>query len=208
MPKTILHKREYNMSSPEQVDATKMSRKEKFRYLKAKGFKVHVTMKTEMLDKLMQMDKPPAEQATVRGKRGASRRVPLGRHRAKMSVSKDLIPEGKVPRWVNDKDGRIRDALDGGYEFVRDPEAEVGEDTFNARQPGESVSRQVGTNEDGSPLTAYLMVIDEELYAEDQAEKAEGIKAIDEAISRGEHEAQFDGKYIPKEGIKYNPSGQ
>jgi hypothetical protein len=193
------------MSQPEQIDVTGMKRKEKFRYLKAKGFKVRANMTNKELDALCGMDEPPAEQKSVRGERSKNR-IPLGRHRPKLSVSSSNIPAGKVPRWVNDKDGRIKDALDGGYEFVNDPNAKVGEDTLNARLPGNAISRQVGTREDGSPLTAYLMVIDKELYDEDQKEKLASVNAIDEAIKAGRHESRFeDGKYIPKEGIKYNP---
>lgn len=187
------------------MDLTGMSRREKFRYLKAKGFKVKATMKTAELDKLLELPEPPAEQPSVRGSR---RRVPLGRHRSKMDVSHMDLPSGKQFRWVNDVGNRINDALEGGYEFIKDPKVRPGEDPLSVRGVGEAVNMAVGKKEDGSPIMAYLMAIDEDLYKEDQAEKMAKLDEIDEVIRAGRHESDFgDGKYIPKGGIQYNPKG-
>lgn len=190
------------------MDLTKMSRREKFRYLKEKGFKVKATMKTAELDKYLGMESPPDDQPSIRGERTSRRRVPLGRHRAKMSIGHLDIPDNKVPRWINDVGNRINEAIDGGYEFVNDPNAQVGEDPMVHRGLGNAVNMKVGTKEDGSPQRAYLMVIDKDLYKEDQREKMAEIDRIDDAIKHGKHESNFDdGKYIPKGGISYNPKG-
>lgn len=190
------------------MDLTNMSRREKFRYLKAKGFKVKATMKNSELDKYLEMESPPEDQPSMRGERGKRRRTPLGRHRSKMSIEHLDLPKDKVPRWINDVGNRIKDALDGGYEFIRDPEVETGEDPMQVQGMGDAVNMKVGTKEDGSPQHAYLMVIDKELYEEDQKEKAAYLDEIDSAIQHGRHESNFDdGKYIPKSGINYNPKG-
>lgn len=190
------------------MDLTKMSRKEKFRYLKSKGFKVRATASNADLDALLDMEEPPADQPSIRGERAKRERVPLGRHRQRMGIGRYEVPTNKVPRWVNDKGTRVSDALAGGYEFVRDPSIKPGEDDLISRNPGDAVSMKVGTKKDGSPLTAYLMMIDKELYDEDQKEKQRRLDEIDSAIQHGRHESQFeDGKYVPKSGIRYNPRG-
>lgn len=190
------------------MDLANMSRREKFRYLKAKGFKVSATMKTAELDKYLDMQEPPEDQGSVRGERGKRSRTPLGRLRSKMSIDHLNIPKDKVPRWINDVGNRVQDALEGGYEFVNDPNVKVGEDPMQVQGMGSAVNMKVGTKEDGSAQHAYLMVIDKELYDEDQREKARNLDQIDDAIKHGQHESNFnDGKYIPKGGISYNPKG-
>lgn len=186
------------------MDLTGMSRREKFRYLKEKGFKVKATMKTAELDKLLGLDEPPKDQTPARGSRS---RVPLGRHRQKMSVDHLNIPDNKVARWVNDVGNRIDDALNGGYEFVKDAKAKVGEDPLRVRGMGSAVNMAVGKNDDGTPIQAYLMVIDKDLYKEDQREKAKAIDVVDKAIKEGAFKSDYEGKYVPKGGIQYEPKG-
>lgn len=195
------------------MDLTSMSRKEKFKYLKANGVKCVATMKTEELDALMKKlddfqrgdaDEPPTG-VDSKTARQARRRVPLGQHRMKLSTDHLNIPEGKVARWVNDKPGRIAAALEGGYELVRNPDKETaGEDPLVTSSMGDSVSAVVGTKEGGDALTAYLMVIDEDLYKEDQAFKQKQLDQLDEAIKTGQVQPG-EGQYIPNQGsgIKY-----
>jgi hypothetical protein len=183
----------------------KMSRREKFKYLKAKGFKVTATMKNVELDKLLDMNDPSEQEIPETKGKARRRRVPLGTHRSKLDASSYDIPANKVPRWVNDTAGRLRDALEGGYEFVQDPNAEghVGEDPMQSQGMGSAVNVKVGTNEDGSPLRGYLMVIDRELYEEDQADKMAKVDEMDDAIKKGSHQSDYhDGKYIPPGGIR------
>ncbi len=191
------------------MDLSKMDRREKFRYLKDKGFKCKATMKNDELDKLLKLDSPP-EDTSSKERRGKKDRIPLGAHRSKMDASSYPNPEGKVRRWVNDEGGRIGDALEGGYEFIQDPKAEgkVGEDPLHTQGMGSAVHIKVGTRDDGSPIHGYLMAIDEELYKEDQAFKMKQVDEIDKAMQRGQHESSYsDGKYVPDGGIKYNPRG-
>ena len=83
---------------------------------------------------------------------------------------------GKQIRWVNDKwsrdPSRIQRALAAGYEFIDSTGMVVGEGAVDGNQDlGNRLSRTVGTNKDGSPIVAYAMAIDEELFEEYQAEK-------------------------------------
>lgn len=129
-------------------------------------------------------------------------RVPLGNMRTKLNVPEN---PGKVRRWINDEtNGRISNALNGGYSFVQDPNLQVGDFDVNSgnRDIGTMVSRVVGTREDGQPLRAYLMEIDKELYDEDQLSKLERVKEIDSQIKRGQVSREADDqRYVPKNGI-------
>lgn len=127
-------------------------------------------------------------------------RVPLGQHRMKLKTE---TRDGYVRRWINDKPGRLDDAVAGGYEFVTDPKVKVGEGQDASQTPGvgSAVSRIVGTHEDGSPLRAYLMEIPQNVYDEDQAAKAESVDERENALRRGQTDP---GKSDPHQ---YVPSG-
>ena len=191
------------------MDLSKMNRKEKFKYLKANGVKCHATMKTAELDALMdkldafqrgEVEEKP-EGPNVRDKRS---RVPLGTHRRKLNIDHLNIPKDKVARWVNDKPGRILQALEGGYQHVKRPSGAVraGEEPLITEGTGDSVSAVVGTDEGGKPITSYLMVIDKDLYDEDQDFKQRQLDELDEAIKEGQVEPG-EGQYVPKGGITY-----
>ena len=129
-------------------------------------------------------------------------RFGLGSARPKLSVDPELIPEGKVARWLNDKGMRLAEAQSAGYVFVDDPAVKIGDDVENGRDTlSTKVCRVVGTKEDGTPLKAYLMVIDKDDYEENQRVKQEGIDEIDNVIRHGGI-GDTDGRYIPNEGIK------
>ena len=92
----------------------------------------------------------------------------------------------------------------GGYNFLtRDKTGKIGEEAEDGNQDtGSRISRKVGTNDDGSPITAYLMVIDKELYEQDQAEKQKVNDEVDRQIRRGKlEEKPGDRRYIPSPGI-------
>lgn len=138
-------------------------------------------------------------------RRKMKNRRPLGGFRSKLSVEGLDIPNNKKARWVNDKPGRLLAAQEGGYEFVEDENAKVGEEPLNGRDNmNAKISRVVGTAPDGTPLRAFLMVIDKELFDEDQREKQKRVDEVDNAIKRGsiEGEPGQDGKYVPKGGIR------
>lgn len=132
-------------------------------------------------------------------------RIPLGTVRQKLTAP---TREGKVRRWVNDNGGRVSMAEQGGYDFVADDGIQIGETAIGSgnQDLGSRVSRVVGTKEDGSPLRAYLMEIDEDLYKEDQEAKAAQIKEVDDRIRSGNIERKpDDGRYVPESGINYKP---
>lgn len=131
------------------------------------------------------------------------KRVPLGTLRPKLSID-ITIPPNKVPRWINDYPGRLRQAELGGYAFLEDPTIHVGDGPDNRKDTlSTKVRSLVGTNDDGSPLHAYLMVIDKDLYDEDQKRKQEPLEEFDKALLAGNVEGTVgtDGRYIPSPGI-------
>jgi hypothetical protein len=139
---------------------------------------------------------------------GRKARVPLGTHRAKMVVEGFKIPPDKIGRWVVDQPGRLAQAEAGGYVFVEDPMAKVGEGPENNRDRLSTKIRMVsGTKEGGVPLHSYLMLINKDWYEEDQRTKQAEIDKTDEAIRSGNIQGKVgeDGRYIPDGGITYNP---
>jgi len=147
------------------------------------------------------MARPKRSETT---KEARKERIPLGRMRLKGKIPDGLVPKNKVGRWINDKPGRLQAAQEGGYAFVDDPLAKVGEGSENQRDSlSTKVSQICGTKEDGSPLTRYLMVIDKKFYDADQAEKDRHLDEIDASIKRGNVEGEVgrDGRYIPSSGI-------
>jgi hypothetical protein len=192
------------------MDLSGMSRKEKFKYLKANGVKCAATMKTVELDNLLNQldafqrgDTEDAPQG-LKSVRETRKRVPLGTHRKRLSVDHLDIPKGKVARWVNDHPGRLGQALEGGYQFVRNPgKKEAGEQTLVTDSMRDGVTAVVGEREGGAPITAHLMVIDKDLYDEDQDFKQAELDKLDESIASGTVEPG-EGQYIPSGGIKYD----
>jgi len=136
------------------------------------------------------LEEPKIEKAPERKKR-----VALGVPRSRLAVS---TRKGYVRRWINDQDGRILRAQEGGYNFVTSEESEFRDaDTCN-RDP---VCKEV--NSDGTK--GYLMEISQEFYDEDQIEKKKLTDITEEALRTGEDshgKPGLDGRYIPSEGIK------
>jgi hypothetical protein len=123
------------------------------------------------------------------------KRIPFGVKRSKLEVTK-LIPGYRLV-WVNDLDGRLDQALEGGYEFVS-PE-EVGRKV----RDGNKVYEHAGTDKQGAPYKTYLMKILQEWYEEDQKPEKAHLDEIDKAIKGGTVGANAnDGRYVPKNGIK------
>jgi hypothetical protein len=167
-------------------------------------------MKTVELDRLMneldafQRGEAEAAPEGLKSVREARRRVPLGRHRRKLSVDHLNIPKDKVVRWVNDHPGRVMQAIEGGYQHVRQPAGAIraGEEELITKNMGDSVSAIVGKGEGDRPITAYCMVIDKDLYDEDQDYKQKQLDELDNAIKTGNVEPG-EGQYVPEGGIKY-----
>lgn len=132
-------------------------------------------------------------------------RVPFGSRRTKLQLSekdaKHFKENGWTVRWVNDKDGRIQQALAGGYNFVSPDEApsigqyslSKGSDDLNGR-----VSLIVSKGE-GNPIYAFLMKIQTKYYVEDQIAKEGSNKAFDEALNAGQPGGNVvENQYVPE----------
>ena len=127
-----------------------------------------------------------------------NKRVPFGVARTKLAIEQTL--EGYHMHWVNDTPGRIGQAMAGDYTFV-DPK-EINLDSTRDNK----VTVLVGTQEDGSPMNAYLMKIPLEFYYDDQEAGQKPLDQIDNAIRGGQLSAPGDssaGRYVPAEGISY-----
>ena len=126
-----------------------------------------------------------------------AQRVPLGAPRLKLTVNENN--PNFVKRWVNDKDGRLEDALEGGYRFIeRNVVVGTSDVEPSNTDPGARVSRKVGVDENGQGLRSYLMEIDCETYEKDQAAKEEAIKRKETQIVNGNPDGQAgDGRFIP-----------
>lgn len=137
--------------------------------------------------------------ATNRDESGRNTRVPLGVARSKLAVP---ARPGYVRRWVNDTEGRLLQAEQGGYQYATDQALQIGAadiDNIN-RDLGARVSRVVDKS---TGQKAYLMEIKEEFYAEDQAVKAQAVAAKDQLIKTGKVD-DGEGRYIPDKGRGIN----
>ena len=109
----------------------------------------------------------------------------------------------------NDENGRVQDALDGGYEFVSPEEVGGVKENVVSRNTdlGDKVRWLVGRTADGGPLYCYLMKIKQEWFEEDQQALQAKNNLIDDAIRKGRNTKEggsSEGFYTPREGIKYS----
>jgi hypothetical protein len=132
------------------------------------------------------------------------KRIPLGTPRMKLTAPQK---EGKVRRWINDDGSRVAMAVQGGYTFVEEEITPGDPDVKNRnRDLGARTSVPVGKKEDGTPLYAYLMEIDKDLYEEDQRAKQVQLDELEAALRGGKDQhgqVGRDGRYIPKEKITF-----
>ena len=133
-------------------------------------------------------------------KKARAKRVPLGAPRLRLAVEEK---PGFKRRWINDKDGRVSMAIEGGYSLVARDDAEFkDEDTANRNDSlNNAVSKVV--NADGTK--AYLMEISAPMYVSDQLAKHRSINETENALRGGADEpgqnAGARGRYIPEGGI-------
>lgn len=135
------------------------------------------------------------ERAVDREETGRSTRVPLGVARSKLSVP---ARQGYVRRWINDTEGRLANAENGGYQYVADEKLQVGQqdiDNVN-RDLGARTSRVVDKT---TGQKAYLMEIKEEFYKEDQTAKIKAVEEVDRRIKTGKLEP-LEESYVPDKG--------
>lgn len=143
----------------------------------------------------MAREERPTSRETTREESGRSTRVPLGVARSKLSVP---TRPGFVRRWVNDTEGRLLQAEQGGYQYATDQALQIGSadiDNVN-RDLGSRVSRVVDKS---TGQKAYLMEIKEDFYREDQAVKAKTVAEKDRLIKTGKLDDDA-GRYIPDKG--------
>lgn len=115
-------------------------------------------------------------------------------------------PEGMVGRIVNDNwmadPSRVQRALAAGWRFA--DTKDVGDTSHlavGASEAGGGINRKVGTNEGGSEIVGRLMLIDKELYDEDQAEKMKEVDRKD-ALIQDDGFNKTENKYVT---TKYKP---
>lgn len=127
----------------------------------------------------------------------------------RLTVNEDLLDRDNFAyRWVNDTTDRIR-------RFTKDDDWDKVTDTDikeNSNSQGAEVRQLVGSNEDGSPLYAYLLRKPIEFHREDRALKQKRIDETEKSIKRGVHaggealSADNDKGYVPKAGISMSES--
>jgi hypothetical protein len=114
--------------------------------------------------------------------------------------------EGYVMRWRNDKDTRISDLLERGWDHVQKDDLITPGDTDAANEGGQSlgtvVSKVVGAEDDGRPITAYLMKTKKEYYDEDRRLKDEYLDSLENQIREGGAVGgrEVERKYVPRSG--------
>jgi len=114
--------------------------------------------------------------------------------------------EGYHLHILNDTPGRIQQAIEGGYEFVKPSELQSVKDNVVSRNTdvGDKVRFLVNPSAKEGEQYAYLMKIKQEWFDEDQQALQEKNNKTDEAIRNGRNlKGSSEGFYTPREGIKY-----
>lgn len=136
----------------------------------------------------METKKAPVKKLTKAQRIAQKRknRKPISGREQKLKMN---VPDGFVGRWVNDVGGRPADFLAAGWEFV---DSASGRPVEHLPSDGTVIRERVDKTNDNQPLYAYMMVIEEELYNQDQAAKVEALKENEKEIARGKA-AAFEG---------------
>jgi hypothetical protein len=123
---------------------------------------------------------------------------------AKISVRTQI--EGYHLHVFTDTGGRIKEAVDSGYEFVKPDEVGgVSENVISRNGDlGERIRYLVNPRAEGTEQYGYLMKIRQEWYEEDQAELQAKNNRIDAAIRKGKITGDDPSFYTPRDGIKLN----
>lgn len=123
---------------------------------------------------------------------------------AKISVQSQI--PGYHLHVFTDAGGRIQQALDNGYEFVKPVEVGgVSENVISRNGDlGERIRYLVNPRADGTDQYGYLMKIRQEWYEEDQAELQAKNNLIDAAVRKGRITGDNPSFYTPRDGIKLN----
>lgn len=121
---------------------------------------------------------------------------------AKLSVRNEI--PGYHLHVLTDTGGRIQEAMDSGYEFVRPDEVGGVSENVVSRNGdlGERIRYLVNPRAEGSEQYGYLMKQRLEWYEEDQAELQAKNNRIDTAVRSGKITGENSGFYMPTGGIK------
>ncbi len=119
--------------------------------------------------------KKPTKADLLRAKR--AKRKPMSGRQLKMQATP---PSGFSGRWFNDEGSRLQQAIDAGWLFTDKSTKGV---LASSDDPGTRV-RILVNRKRSEPVYAYFMVIEQELYQEDQAAKAASVKETVKQIER------------------------
>jgi len=141
----------------------------------------------------------PAPDGTTRKRRNV-----FNGTEAKLSVRTQI--EGYHLHVFTDTGGRIQEAMDSGYEFVRPDEVGGVSENVVSRNGdlGERIRYLVNPRAEGTEQYGYLMKIRQEWYEEDQAELQAKNNRIDASIRKGKITGDNPSFYTPRDGIKLN----
>lgn len=141
----------------------------------------------------------PSADGTTRKRRNA-----FNGTEAKISVN-NQIP-GYHLHVFTDTGGRIKDAIDSGYEFVAPDEVGGVSENVVSRNGdlGERIRYLVNPRAEGTEQYGYLMKIRQEWYEEDQADLQAKNNRIDNTIRKGKITGDNPAFYTPRDGIKLN----
>lgn len=141
----------------------------------------------------MEKKEPPKKRVTSKSRIAEKRknRVPIEGRQQKLAMK---IPDGFVGRWFNDVGTRIQQAKEAGYEFLDSQTVDV---VTEGVDMGSVVRQRVDRKLTNEPVYAYLMVIEKELYDEDQAKKLEAIISTERKVVKGDDVRQgVDGDLV------------
>ena len=119
----------------------------------------------------------------VRPDRSKPVRTPLG---TRNRLTFKGLDENFHYHVINDKDGRLQRAQDGGYEFVESTEGLGDQMAAEASKMGKNVSKPVGHG-----VTGYLMRIPKELYDEDQKAKQREVAATEQTMKSNKSKEEY-----------------
>lgn len=130
------------------------------------------------------------KEAIVKSPSGRVRRTPVGLRNKLTVQGKDANFEY---RFVNDKDSRIAEFQDAGWELVDATDVKVGDRRVDtASSEGSKTQIPVGND-----TKAFLMRIKKEWYQEDQAAKQEHVNQVEQGMyrdARALSDYGFEGK--------------